>query len=183
MRRKNTTSKTMKQYMAEALLILMKDKDFHEISIGALTKKAGVHRSTYYRNFQSKEEILRFYFQQIIELQREKIPSNQLEFKEYMLQMFTHYYQYKEHLLLIYRANLSYLMLDVFNHVFQSAHGGDTPKDSYFTYYHTGGIYNNFILWFSNNMQETPEEITAIICSFFPQNFQPMLTTLKSKKF
>ena len=36
MRRKNTTSKMMKGYIIGALLLLMKKRDFSEISIGCL---------------------------------------------------------------------------------------------------------------------------------------------------
>lgn len=47
MRRKNTTSKMMKGYIIGALLLLMKKRNFSEISIGEITDKAGVNRSTY----------------------------------------------------------------------------------------------------------------------------------------
>lgn len=61
MRRKSTTSEMMKQYIVEALFRLMKKKPFAEITIGEITKTAGVNRSTYYRHFESKEDIL-YYF-------------------------------------------------------------------------------------------------------------------------
>ena len=61
MRRSNTTTEMMKEYISESLLILMEGKAYDDISIGEITAKAGVNRSTYYRNFSSKNEIIKFY--------------------------------------------------------------------------------------------------------------------------
>ena len=58
MRRKNTTTYMMKEYITEALLQLMKKKEFEKLTIEEITSKAGVNRSTYYRNFKSKEMII-----------------------------------------------------------------------------------------------------------------------------
>ena len=46
MRRKNITSEMMMGYIQQALLLLMKDKAYPDITIGEITAKAGVNRST-----------------------------------------------------------------------------------------------------------------------------------------
>ena len=66
MRRKNITTYMMKEYITEALLQLMKKKNFEKLTIEEITDRAGVNRSTYYRNFKSKEMIVQFYFDNII---------------------------------------------------------------------------------------------------------------------
>ena len=48
----------IKQSVMEALLALMDVKPFSEITITELVSKAGIARSTYYRNYSSKEEII-----------------------------------------------------------------------------------------------------------------------------
>ena len=58
MRRKNTTHEMMMGYMSTALLELMIEKDYTKISIGEIAKKAGVDRSSYYRHFKSKDDII-----------------------------------------------------------------------------------------------------------------------------
>ncbi|MFV0598817.1 MAG: TetR/AcrR family transcriptional regulator [Bacteroidales bacterium] len=173
----------MKEYITDSLLILMKTKDYKDILIGEITSKAGVHRSTYYRNFDSKEDIVRYYYTWILEEYRMQISFQDIDLKAYLLNVFTHYYHYKEQLILLHKSGLSYLMLDSLNEIFNSVYGGETMVDRYFVYYHTGGIYNNFILWFTNEMVETPEEITEYICSFFPSKFKPMLLALKKQDF
>ena len=42
MRRKNLNSELIKEYMVEALLLLMEKKSFEKITIGEITNKAGV---------------------------------------------------------------------------------------------------------------------------------------------
>ena len=66
MRRKNTTTEMMMGYMCSALLELMLEKDYAKISIGEIAKKAGVDRSSYYRHFKSKEDIISFFFDMVL---------------------------------------------------------------------------------------------------------------------
>ena len=42
----------------EALVILMETKPYKEITITDITRKAGVSRMAYYRNYQDKDDIL-----------------------------------------------------------------------------------------------------------------------------
>ena len=50
-----------KLYIVEALCALMKNTSFQDISITAVTKKAGVSRMSFYRNFESKEDVISYY--------------------------------------------------------------------------------------------------------------------------
>ena len=43
-----------------AIISLLREKSFSEITIQELVKKAGVSRSAFYRNYQSREEVLQF---------------------------------------------------------------------------------------------------------------------------
>ncbi len=83
MRRKNITSEMMMSYIAEALLLLMKDKNYNDITIGEITERAGVNRSTYYRHFETKESIIQFYLDSIMEeyqiaFRKKKAPISEL---------------------------------------------------------------------------------------------------------
>lgn len=46
------------QWIYESLIKLMQEKSFNSISIGEITKLADLDRTTFYRNFDSKEDIL-----------------------------------------------------------------------------------------------------------------------------
>ena len=60
MRRTTATTDYLKECMGTALLELMKEKPIEKISIEEMTAKADVGRSTYFRYFKSKDEVLSF---------------------------------------------------------------------------------------------------------------------------
>ncbi|MHC6180168.1 TetR/AcrR family transcriptional regulator [Clostridium sp. JNZ X4-2] len=182
MKRKNITTHMMKEYISKSLLILMAEKDFTSISINEITDKAGVNRSTYYRNFSSKEDILKFYFSNIMQdYLSDYKNSKKYSFENYMLTLFKHFHKYKEELLLIYKNGLAYLILDVLNYQFEQSRTGKniSIEEQYKLYFHTGGIYNFYILWFSHEMKETPEELTKIALSLFLDSAKPLLLALE----
>jgi len=87
--------------------------------------------------------------------------------------MFTHFLGYKSELLRIYRGGVSYLILAALNESFVEVSG--TFEERFKIYYHTGGIYNIFLLWFSDEMKESPESMSKLAVSTLPDNFRPML--------
>ena len=48
-----------KQCLAEALVRLMEERELDDISVTDICKAAGFSRMAYYRNFQSKRDVLR----------------------------------------------------------------------------------------------------------------------------
>ena len=58
MKKEHSPRPTAADYIYEALVELMKQKPYGEITITDITKKAGVSRMAYYRNYQDKDDIL-----------------------------------------------------------------------------------------------------------------------------
>ncbi len=172
MRRKNTTKDMMKSYIVEALLILMTEKPYSEITISDIVTKAGVNRSTYYRHFYAKEDIISFFFNHLMTEYMDTFKKiNHPNFYQYMLTIFSTFYTYKNDLLTIHKAGLSYLYIVVLNKWFQldtSANSISNAKQFELAY-HVGGIYNNTLLWFEHEMKESPEEMAQISLSFRPE--------------
>ena len=56
-----TLNKTVRESLALALIRLLKKKDFSSITVSEIVKLAGVSRSSFYRNFESKEQLLLSY--------------------------------------------------------------------------------------------------------------------------
>lgn len=52
-----------RECIESALILLMQTKPFTDITVTDLTRKAGVSRTAYYRNYASKEDILSGYMQ------------------------------------------------------------------------------------------------------------------------
>lgn len=178
MRRKNETSDTMMDYMVEALLLLMKEKSYDRIKVGEITERAGVDRTTYYRHFHSKEEILERYLRGLnTEFMEEYRSSGKPDFQAYTLIIFQVYYAHREELLLIFKAGCASLLLPVLEEGFhfEEYRKNASVKKQYEVSYIIGGIYNNLLFWLSRDMRETPEEMSAIALSYRPEGSLTML--------
>jgi AcrR family transcriptional regulator len=171
MRRKNITTEMMKDYISQALFLLLKKKGFAEISIGEIAIKAGVNRSTYYRNFNSKEDIVRFYCSKVLG-EYNLAYDNDLTFQEYMRGLYEHWLNYKTELILIHKNNLFHLILDELNNFFipPDQMNNITLEYHYKMFWYTGAIYNIFSLWVLRNMKDTPEQMGEILVRIIPNN-------------
>lgn len=156
----------------------MENERYADITIKEITQKAGVNRSTYYRNFSSKEEIIRFFIMEIMNTFIENYSNTQdISLFAYLNDLYEHFYLFRKQLILIYQNELFYIALEVFNGIFENKHPQKfrDSKDLYNIYYHIGGIYNFFILWIMRGMVDTPKELAKMSVSFFPPGTQPKL--------
>ncbi|NCB94286.1 MAG: TetR/AcrR family transcriptional regulator [Clostridia bacterium] len=171
MRRKNTTTEMMKSYIVESLLILMEEKPFADITISDIVNRAGVNRSTYYRHFYAKEDIVTYFFDNLMHEYMNIFKQNSNPtFYQYLLTIFSTFFNYKEDLLIIHKADLSHLYIVVLNKWFQFHPSSATISNAkqFEIAYHIGGIYNNTLLWLEHEMQETPEEMANMALSLRP---------------
>jgi AraC-like DNA-binding protein len=168
MKGKNSNS-NVKAYIAESLLLLMEKKPYANISISDITRKAGVNRSTYYRNFNSKDDIIKFYFnEEIILSYHGNVMDSNTPSKNRLLGLFKHYQKHKKELLLIYKNGLSHLFLDVFNSHFTTSTEAYTDKEICQFYWYTGAIFNSLIFWLSDCMNKSPEIMNELYASLMP---------------
>jgi len=147
------------EYITEALLILMKKEAYREISITEICAKAGVTRMSFYRNFESKEDVLRRWIAGVTErfLAASEISYKEDTAEEYFTKLFTHLERYKGICDALYRADLIYLVKEQFDRVLVELHHED--YDDYKSYFLSGGIYNVFLLWLINGAKERPQEL------------------------
>ncbi|MGN0571274.1 MAG: TetR/AcrR family transcriptional regulator [Candidatus Fimenecus sp.] len=145
-----------------ALLQLMKTKKFETISISEITKKAGVSRNAFYRNFTSKEDILKQYCDRVtkdfFDSVDEKFTYN------YYVRLLYHFQNQYEAIQIILKANLIYILIDVFSK-YTSVRDSDTKRKPYADSYAAGGMLFVVLRWLNAGMPETPEELAQIIFS------------------
>lgn len=156
-------------YLAYALMELMEKKPLEEISITELTKKAGVSRMSYYRSFTSKQHILEEYLQTIVRRFRLEGEKNGYLGKDHSYEQLLYAFHFFRHhsrfALCLHQANLSSILLDGLNKYM------DTyllPPNAPFskrckTYAYAGALYNLYIQWLKDGMQESEEKMAEII--------------------
>ena len=105
------------EYITNSLFELMKIKPYNEISITEITDKAKVNRVSFYRNFTSKDEIVKKWIKDTTTnfLNTSDISFKNDSTKDYFIKLFTHLEKYKNEATLIYKANLFNLLKDEFN--------------------------------------------------------------------
>ena len=102
----------------EALAFLIDKKAFSEITISELVKKAGIARSTFYRNYESKEDIIRSSIRKtLLEFDEQFTPETIDERYEtqYILEVWDYIIKYNRQIRRISKAGLSDIYLDEFN--------------------------------------------------------------------
>ena len=155
------------EYIMDALLMLMRKKEYKDISITEICEKAGVTRMSFYRNFESKEDILKKWLTSITNdfLAISGISYKNDSNRDYFIKLFTHLKQHKVICTAMYKADLIYLGKEQFDRVFLEIHRGD--YDDYKSFFLAGGIYNVFLLWLINGCGETPEELAERMENMF----------------
>ena len=147
------------EHITDTLLALLRDRPLREISISELCQKAGVGRVSFYRNFESKEEILRRRDYDLVHewLEVQKADRKPFDSMACVKSLLHHYKQHQDFYSLLYRENLSYILLDTINSLV-----GPTKEDdnlaalskAFVSY----GLYGIVDEWVGRGMQE-PESV------------------------
>lgn len=174
MRIKGLDEKLIQKYMAEAFLILMERKPYGKITVKEICEKAGVNRSSYYRHFKNREDIIRFWFSGLMDeylYAYDGISPEERNFERYLFLLFKTFYSHRKELLCIHKNKMTHLLLDVLNRLEEN--GGyesrDHKRSELERAYHVGGIYNSLVFWIGGGMVTDPSEMTSLTMEFLPE--------------
>ncbi len=168
-------SNFVKECIVESLFYFLRKKPLEAISIKELTQKAGVNRSTYYRNFNSKVDIVKYYYALLLDSYVERIKGTSLTLEEYLEGMFNAFLEHREELLLLERENLSILLLDVLNTHFITSKDGAAIQTEMANYYHIGGVFNMYESWLKSNFEMNTHDLAKYSVEILPKSFAPLL--------
>ncbi len=169
MRTRNESNKLAKECIVTALIELMKVRDFHDITITDLTRKAGVSRMAYYRNYTSKEDILNKFIDDVGTSIHEKLPriASQDDLFHYYFALLDQLGSYNDLAITAYRAGLGELILSQISKQMAltfPTHGG-ASLERYRHLYLAGAFYNIFIEWVKSGQHESPADVAKLCCT------------------
>ena len=147
------------EHITGALLKLMENVPFCDISISQICNEAGVGRASFYRNFVNKEEVISNHLQKLLDSWAKHYESG--EKNNFIEALFEHYWENRNLCLLLYKHDLSYLTLD-------SIKKACGPKEeqpnivAYTTAYVSYGLFGWINEWFKRGMQETTSEMANL---------------------
>lgn len=152
-------SRFTKDCIVQALLKIMDEQPFASISIQNIVDAAGVSRMAYYRNFNSKEDILRYHISAVTKdfLSRydDIKPKN---FQDYLQLLFDYLLEQKEFGLKLFRAGMIALSKEAFDKGLL-VYAKDT-KSYYNLCFLSGGLFNMYSFWLENGCKETPRQLS-----------------------
>ncbi|MGN0315812.1 MAG: TetR/AcrR family transcriptional regulator [Fusicatenibacter sp.] len=150
----------VQEKITRALLELMKQYPFREITVTQVVQHAEISRASFYRNYRNNEEVLRYYMTILIKNWGTSFESaGDLDWAGSLLM---HYYHHKEFYSLLYQCNLSHNMLAIIRETI----GVDAESQNVAAYgkaWFAGGLFGWIEEWIRRGMQETPEQLKALM--------------------
>lgn len=153
-----------KFWLTEALFFLLKTTPFSKITINDIAKKAGVSRLTFYRNFDTKEDILEERFKNLFNEFFDEIKQNKItSARNVILLIFEYWYKNQEYLKILIDNKLEKYIYGNFNtyitNIFNELNIAEYYKPEHIAFI-SGGLFFSMVDWINNGCKETPEEIT-----------------------
>ena len=169
MRKHNESNKLAKECIVTALIDLMKTRDYNSITITDLTKRAGVSRMAYYRNYTSKEDIISKFADEVGASIHEKLISlmPKASVFDYFFELFAQLGAYSDLVLTAFHGGLGELIHTQItkNMALTFPPESNAPIDRYRHVYLAGAFYNIFIEWLENGRAESVSDMARLCCS------------------
>lgn len=148
------------EHITDAMLKLMQDRLLNDISISEICEEAGVGRASFYRNYESKEDVVRKYLEKLIrewskDFESKGDPSYLSE------SLLRHFYKYKDFYLLLYRQGLSQMIYENIRWATELDEAQNN-MERYTKSMIAGMIFGWVDEWMRQGMPETPEELILL---------------------
>ena len=152
----------VKKRITAALLGLLKEKSITDISISELTHRAQIGRVSFYRNYQTKEDILREESDRLIKEWGRRYETNPESSPETLLpSLFDFYREHKEYYTILYQAGMASVMLETILNTIQITDEMEN-LEAYLKSFWAYGIYGWMIEWIKRGMPESGSELLAL---------------------
>lgn len=160
----------VKRKIEVAFFELLKKKSFSEITVTDLVTRAGVARASYYRNYNSMEDIVSQYVQNLWlkmrqELDRQAFQLGQKAPRECVTVPLRYYYREQERFLLLRDRGLEPSLLQSANFWGEDSLG-DMPYSSvqkYRIYFIAGACINVLMQWMKGGCRESVEDMADLL--------------------
>ena len=151
------------EHLTSSMLELLKEKPVSEISISELCGMAGVGRTSFYRNYGEKEDIIKAYVEHLFQDWVDKFKETPgLPVKEVVRIVFSHFEANREFYTLLNERGLVYLLKDVILYLCGFNPEQEMPA-AYSSAYVAFFLYGWIEVWFRRGMKDTTEELIAYL--------------------
>ncbi len=157
-------------YITDALFELLKVKELVNITTTEIIQKAGVCRSSFYRNFYLPEDVIRRYGITMFEQIARDIPIAHSGIRQHIEAVNTYFWNHRERLSLIEQRGLFHLLEGpIMEHCKLQIQRMGAWNNRYQAEFYAGATTQMIRAWIHNGFEESPEEIAAITCQLMGQ--------------
>lgn len=154
------------EHITNAMLDLLLKKPINDISISELVDKAQVGRASFYRNFNSKEEILKSYLENIFFEWTSKWQKNTNDpLSEQLRRMILHFEKNRSFYELLNNRGLIYLLKDTIIGT-MGLNPESEKSEAYMKAFAAYALYGWIETWFQRGMKESADEIAELFKMF-----------------
>lgn len=167
----NPSSRRSRRWITKALLELMMDKPYQKISITEIAEEADVVRRTFYRNFESKEDVIKTYIESIFRGFINTVKENEsINTQDVAKDFFEYMNRHKVFLNLLQEHDMFDLILKVFEErIFENTKTdwAEEKKETdvlvkYSRSFLIAGLWYMLEHWLKAGTLETPSELASI---------------------
>ena len=168
-RRSAEANALVKDCLKTALMELIRDRSYKDLTVSELCRKAGVSRMAFYRNYQVVNDLFR---EAAGDLNREILDAVGSPFRSgtsagWYEQAFTIIAQHREEARLMFREDFQFDWMQVVNAL--AIHDPDFPDEKkYQRLIWCGGFENVVAYWLNHGMGRTPAEMAAYCMRYLP---------------
>jgi AcrR family transcriptional regulator len=170
----DSQNRLTKESIFTALMILMEQKHFQDISITEITKKAGVSRMAFYRNYHIKEDILTVYMDEIFqEFSQKLLHHDPLAIYENLYAYFSSFRKHKTLISNLIRSDLMTMLfercIEYFNTLSQAIPCNTSysaEEQHFWIQYIVGGLFNILLEWAKTGMQQSDDYMAKMASEF-----------------
>lgn len=149
--------------LADALIELLKATNIEDITINQICDKAGINRSTWFRNFDTKEDAIAFklYNEWLIFGERNKVLNRPRYHVNDGPMFFIYTFENKELYKLIYQAGMTEAIFKTFYKIIMPQYEKG-KNDEYVGKFYSYGWFGILDEWIKRDFKESPEEVSNL---------------------
>ncbi len=157
-----------KSYIYKALILLLKQKNYDEISVCDIAEKAGVSRMSFYRNFSSKDDLILQGLDVISNNINKKLENEKTKSQYALAKAIFEEFRFAKNIICSFKnTSLSKTfgeeIIKKIAEVMPNDYMSKTSK--YVPVFILGAIASTLLCWLKNGAEEEPEEMAKMIAS------------------
>lgn len=151
------------EHITDAMLDLLKHKSIEDISISELVDQAQVGRASFYRNYRSKEDVIKTFLDKMLLKVKKECDQNKGEpLNKIIRRVFLHFENNRSIYKLLNDRALTYLIKDTILDIFH-LNSECTKEEAYARAAEAYTLYGWIDVWFQRGMIESADEFLDLI--------------------